>query len=239
MREKRSTGPKEKQTKLSRSLKTIAALGSGIILFSLTSVFSKPEIENQDVASRDINDQTLSQPQSKEDARQLASQVSPSSRRGETSNHQTPPSDEDVPIAALQKDPYQDKPILFQRETKPDPNGNFTRLTVVRTTSKYPLVRIDEKMNKNYSTQEEHAVSRVAMVADHVMVRLDPRYSESDFQTHLKKMGFEIRRAVPNSQVYLVKFESQDVDSLDKALAKLKESPLVEDLGPDYIVRAN
>jgi hypothetical protein len=138
-------------------------------------------------------------------------------------------------------DPYQDDTVIAMTETKPDPDGNFTRTKVVRSKDfKYPLIRIKEGLVKNFSSGEEHLQARTAMISDHVIVTLEPEYSEPDLVRVLKNLGsYQIRKTGRSSHYFLVTFEGTSVDAVDKAIQELKRSKIITSVEPDFIVTAN
>ena len=63
--------------------------------------------------------------------------------------------------------------IVEETSTEPDETGLFTRVRVVRSDAvpKYPLLRIEDTVRRDVDGTEG-IVSHVAMVADHVAIRL-------------------------------------------------------------------
>jgi hypothetical protein len=168
--------------------------------------------------------------------RQISSQNS--GNLGSNQDDTSTPPDVHEALKKIQ-DPFQNDPILTMRETKPDPDGNFGRVKVLNTSFKYPHVRVKETLIKDFSTGEDRVLARIAMVADHVIVALEPEYTEADLTQFLRGLGYEIRKAKPISQTYLISFDGQDVDALDKAIAALKKSKMINTVEPDYILYGN
>lgn len=168
----------------------------------------------------------------------------PTSKGSPTPLAKTPAPEQNPPPTQPMRvlvDPYQDDTVIAQVETKPDPDGNFTRTKVVRSnTFKYPLIRVKEGLVKNFSSGEESLQSRTAMVADHVIVTLEPEYTESDLTNLLQSIGnYQIRKTGRSSHYFLVTFEGTTVSGVDKAIQDLKRSKIVSSVEPDFIVNAH
>jgi hypothetical protein len=136
-------------------------------------------------------------------------------------------------------DPYENDLIISTKETKPDNDGNFVRHKVLQTPFKYSLVHVKENVNRDPKSEEEQVLNRTAMVADHVIVKLEHGYTEADLNQLLKTMGYQIRKTSPSSHTYLVSFDGKDTDALDKALSELKKSKMISHAEIDYIIRGN
>lgn len=133
---------------------------------------------------------------------------------------------------------YQKSSLMSAEETSPDPKGDFKRTQVMRTSFQYPFIRIEEGLHQNFSTGEVNVTQSVAMVADHLMVQLQPGYSVTDLAEFAQKLGYRIRSTVPFSKIYLVTFSGKNPDSLTQAQSQLNKSQIVEISEPDYLVQA-
>lgn len=129
--------------------------------------------------------------------------------------------------------------VLAQEDSAPDPEGHFVRVKIVRTAMKYPLVRIEERRQREPSSGDETVLGTVSMVADHVMLRLEPGYTSQDLESVASQLGMKIRKAGAASRVFLVSFEATDVHALERSIASLKRSRMVGSPEPDYLVTAN
>lgn len=123
-------------------------------------------------------------------------------------------------------------------ETEPDADGHFKRIRVLKTGFKYPLLRIEDDLQKNFSSGSESLVKRHSMVADHVIVKLEARYTQEDLQRFVSGQGFEIRKAAPEAGIFLVSFEWREPAAMEKALQTIKKSKIAGVAEPDYILRA-
>lgn len=128
--------------------------------------------------------------------------------------------------------------VLLQQEDGPvGADGSFVRRRLLRTEKKYPLVRVDEKMEPD-STGGWRVASRTAWVADHVLVRLQPGYSRQDLLRAARAHGGEIRKAV-GASFYLVSFEGSELRALERFSEGFKRESAVVIVEPDYLVRAS
>lgn len=141
----------------------------------------------------------------------------------------------------LSRDPFQEAPVLLIEETVIDSEGTLQRVRVVKTSMKYPLVRVEEKLRRDAETGEDEILSRVAMAADHLVLRLEQGYTDEDLRAAVgTATGFDLRRPRPTSKILLLTFDgTKDIHALEKALAQVRALPMVRTPEPDYIVRAN
>ncbi|HSJ03975.1 MAG TPA: S8 family serine peptidase, partial [Verrucomicrobium sp.] len=117
------------------------------------------------------------------------------------------------------------------------PEGIFRRTSVYETSFKYPLLRVEEQILRGAGGVET-VVRQNVMVADHLMVQLNPRVSDEDFRAWLAERQLLVRRQIPNSLLYLVEVPEPSVAAYDTALVAFadKTSPAVS-AEPDYIVQ--
>lgn len=117
----------------------------------------------------------------------------------------------------------------------PDAVGNRERIAILRTNDfKFPWVRTVE----NWSGKTGKIVSRVAMVADHVMLVPQPDADPAALEQLLTGAGFSIRERESGSFL-LAAFSDgfTQVDQLSAKIATLKSwGHLVETAEPDYLV---
>ena len=72
--------------------------------------------------------------------------------------------------------------------------GLQVRWSIVGTDHVFPLVRVKETIASDPNTGEEQVVDAVAVVADHIRVKLRPGASESDLRSLNEKLGGHLRR---------------------------------------------
>jgi hypothetical protein len=140
-------------------------------------------------------------------------------------------------------DPFEGMPVLAREDGPADREGRFFRLKILRTRMMYPLVRVVERRRRDPHTGEETLLQKSEMVADHVMLRLEPGYTQEDLERLAERLDMKIRKAPVYSKIYLVSFELGDTDgvmlrSLDRTIALLKASRVVAAPEPDFIVHS-
>jgi subtilisin family serine protease len=134
---------------------------------------------------------------------------------------------------------YAHAPIIDERTTAPDATGRFTKNRLVRTTEKYPHIRIEEQWQRDPATGHDTLLTRAAMVGDHLIVRAADGLTRDALETALAPTGGRIRRAIPGSSLYLIQTPGLTLEAYDILLASLRQSGLpLEYSEPDYVVYA-
>lgn len=135
------------------------------------------------------------------------------------------------------KDPWAKFQVLEQRDTVA-PDGSTLRDKLVKSEGKYQLILVEEKFNPGSDPSKPGAIpdKRTSMVADHVMITVKPKVTQEQVEQLAASIGGQIRRHLPNSQVYLISFEASNVYALKQMVETLKQSKLVNSSEPDYIV---
>ncbi len=127
--------------------------------------------------------------------------------------------------------------ILFEEVGEPGPDGRFKRVRVVETDFHYPHLRIVETLERDAATGDEVVRGWQAMVADHVVAKMDTSLSDSEIETMFADVGMSVRRRMEPQSLFLLQFPLNDVDAVEAALARLNETgEVVEYAEPDYIV---
>lgn len=134
---------------------------------------------------------------------------------------------------------FESAPVVSASETVPDQEGRFTRVRVLKTGMKYPLVRVEEKWVRDFATGQDQVTHRVEMIADHLILKLDPGYTAEDLVRVVVPLGFEVRATISGGRAYLVSFNGHEPMALEKAAAQLKATQGISYSEPDYIVHAN
>ncbi|MFC1671893.1 hypothetical protein ACFL01_02030, partial [Planctomycetota bacterium] len=150
-------------------------------------------------------------------------------------------------------EPHAASRVLEERQTPPDPDGRSHRVRIVKTTGKYPLVRVDETRVLDPVTHEQKTVRTVEMAADHIVITLNEGATEDDLRAlnaaHGARILRKLRTAGPGT--YLVKLPAGEgpaagpaapvenlVDAVPLASAAYaKAVNLVSAAEPDYLVR--
>lgn len=132
--------------------------------------------------------------------------------------------------------PAQQGQLVEQRRLPDEEPGHVREVSLYQTSFKYPLVRVERRLSTLPSGQEKE-ISRVAMVADHLMVKRLPEVPEEVFIARLEGLSATIRRQLPGTELYLVTPKEPTVAAFDQLQQQLNVAPdLLAYAEPDYIV---
>lgn len=137
-------------------------------------------------------------------------------------------------------DPTAGMPLLQVSET-PEPGHPevIKRVRLVRANFKYPLWRVEESVLKAQAGQPETIQSRNIMIADHVMIRLNPEVERVKLEALVQSQGLTIRKAMKMPGCYLVSIPDESIAALPRLLTLLgQEKNLIRYVEPDYVVRS-
>jgi subtilisin family serine protease len=111
-----------------------------------------------------------------------------------------------------------------------------TRLSLIRTTFKYPLLILEETGNFS-NPKKEKIESAQAQVAGHFIVRFLPSLQKEILQQRLHDVGCELGSSVGNDS-YIVKIKEDPTIDLHFAKKEAVESltNVIEEVEPDYFV---
>ena len=128
--------------------------------------------------------------------------------------------------------------VVTERATPPDPDGRFTKTRLLKTREKYPFVRVEERWQRD-AAGADSLQSQVAMVADHFLARLSDGRQRANLEEYIARFGGKIRRAIPNSNLFLVQTSAVSLDDYERTLIGLRGpgSP-IKFAEPDYVVHA-
>ncbi|MBI2441164.1 MAG: hypothetical protein HYV35_07330, partial [Lentisphaerae bacterium] len=102
---------------------------------------------------------------------------------------------------------------------------------------KHPYLRVKEAIVRDETTGKEIVLSREAVVADHMMVKLKEGVTAADLEAINRRYGCEIRKVVGVAGLYLVKLPGQDLNLLSAMIARyLQETNVVSAAEPDSVV---
>lgn len=136
-------------------------------------------------------------------------------------------------------DHYATAVILKTSETKPDKTGYYERKRLVRADFKYPLILLEERLKKDSQTGADQLLQQSAMVADHVMVKVQPDISETEVNQAVSTYGGHVRKKMYAPGFYLVEIQNVDLDSVAQAVRNFSKVPgLIVYAEPDYIEHA-
>ena len=134
------------------------------------------------------------------------------------------------------KDRYTGVRAIEQRIGAADSRGFITRERLMRVSSKYPILRVEDRLKIDAAGGEVLLVNQLVMVGDHVMVRLREGYGEDALESFAKRSGFSIRKKMKYPGCYLVAVEPATLDSVSNLTNALAASACVDIAEPDYVV---
>ncbi len=127
--------------------------------------------------------------------------------------------------------------VLFEEVGEVDSRGRFERIRVVETDFHYPYIRIVEELESGPGGDGETLRGWQAMVADHVIARMDTSLTDAEIEGLFSDVRVQVRRRMEEQGLFLLEFPLEGADAIDGALARLaEESGAVEYAEPDYIV---
>jgi uncharacterized repeat protein (TIGR01451 family) len=115
-----------------------------------------------------------------------------------------------------------------------------TRVRIVRSDFKHPLLRLEEAYRLDTSTGSETLLAQEAMVADHLIIKPAPGIPEPAFLPHVTTLGGAVRSYKPASGLYLITLPAPlDPAALPAAVDAWKRvSDIVAVAEPDFVVHA-
>ena len=142
------------------------------------------------------------------------------------------------PIAVKQAR-FEDARVLETREAVRRADGRFERVRLVETDLKYPLIRVVETLVLDRAAKTMQVAGAVAMVADHILVTLQPGVREQELLAFNREYSAKIRKKLPASATYLVEFPDATIDTVLQAITTYGgRTRLVKYAEPDYVVYA-
>jgi len=148
-----------------------------------------------------------------------------------------------VPDEPVERSPIEDRfaglePIA--QEIVPTSKADvFERRRLVRASTKYPLVRVEETIRIDPKTGIEALWEQRAMAADHVLVQLRPGQSRAALENVVKQHGFTIRRDIHAPGCFLVATDPATLDSVLELMTTLAAAACVNIAEPDYVVHVS
>ena len=101
--------------------------------------------------------------------------------------------------------------------------------------TKYSKLRIEEsyKIDKNL---KEEVLAVNAMVADHIIVKVDAKLTREQLDSLLAAQGLKVRKKMYSRGMYLVETPSAEIDSVANAVSGLHGNDAISISDPDWIV---
>jgi hypothetical protein len=129
---------------------------------------------------------------------------------------------------------FQNARMVSWADLPVDRSGISTRVEILETGFKYPLVRMS--IERKFDTQGRLLFSRPPelMVADHVNLEKPESLTLGEFSDAVTRSGAHVMRQIGESQVFLIAFEGHSPLALAQTIENLKKSGAGE-AEPDYI----
>ncbi|MGQ9661519.1 MAG: S8 family serine peptidase [Kiritimatiellia bacterium] len=134
------------------------------------------------------------------------------------------------------KDRYSDAPVVAVRSTALPRQDLTQRVRIARAGGTFPLVRVEDTLRRDSLTGRPVLISQVAMVADHIIVKLRTEADEAQLAAINAKLGGTIRRKMHTPGLYLIAFSNAELDTVpEKVAAYGAEQKVVKYAEPDYL----
>ncbi|MFA6289349.1 MAG: S8 family serine peptidase [Opitutaceae bacterium] len=129
---------------------------------------------------------------------------------------------------------------IASEETASGTEGVVKRTRIVKTSHfKYPMLRIEETVRPAAGTEPEQVLSQKAVVADHIVVKMNPEATEAELKALVAGYGGKIRKKMYTPGVYLVELKECTIPELPAALAVFNDKKAtVAYAAPDGIAYA-
>src|SRR5262249_29964130 len=113
--------------------------------------------------------------------------------------------------------------VLETHDDDVDSNGEFRRVEVLQTKMKYPFIRVETVFRLDPTSQAFKQVRQVEMVADHVVVQLQPGQTEAQLQEAIAAVDGTVRKKLnlESSATYLVALPRPSLDAVPNAIKTL------------------
>ncbi len=122
--------------------------------------------------------------------------------------------------------------VLSSAQTRRSANGDSTRVSIVKADFKHSYIRLEESVDSM-----DKAYHQIAMVADHVLVKLKPGVSQQELEALNTKLGARVLKKM-NSGLYLVQLAQHEIDSVPEAMDRFQALRAVAYAEPNFIVQA-
>jgi subtilisin family serine protease len=128
--------------------------------------------------------------------------------------------------------------VLEAREAEQD--GQIHRTQLLRTEFKYPFILVEEHLTRDAGGAETLVLPSVAIVADHIIVRVHDSTTREQLGAVVQELGLSIRDDTIAPHTYLTAIGQPTLDSLSHARAALAQQDMVVAYAePDYIIRTD
>ncbi len=138
-------------------------------------------------------------------------------------------------VAAIQ-DRYAEATELSSKKEEQNSSVSFRRARLVKSRGKYPLIRVEDTFVKAPKSGASDLCHQIAMVADHVLVRIREGVSRDEFESAMQRLGLNIRMDLHVPRTFLVSSAPVTVDTVLQLVESLSAVACVEISEPDYMV---
>lgn len=141
--------------------------------------------------------------------------------------------------APTRTDRYETAKEISVTVSGPDAKGVFTRERLIRTSGKYPLLRVEDRMNADPRKGTASLLSQRAMAADHIIVKLRPGVPAGKLDGILAAVGGRIHKKIGRSGTWLVAFPNPTLQTVPEKIKALGAyTNLISVAEPNHIVYA-
>ena len=110
-------------------------------------------------------------------------------------------------------------------------DGGSIVTSLIRTSLKYPLLRVEETKGPN-----KRVVNQVAAAADHFVIQVKPGTQDDEVADLVGSLGLVILRNLQRPGLKIVKIPDPTIDSLPHVIERISSSEIVEYAEPDYFI---
>jgi hypothetical protein len=132
-----------------------------------------------------------------------------------------------------------EREVVMGKASSPRDLREIKRIKILKTDFKYPLIRSEERIQRNPMTGEERRIERRDMVANHLIVKLQPDRAVSDLQPLNASWGAHIERTLVPPRTFIVAFNNPDPLAFTQILdAYNSRKDLVAYAEPNFVSHA-
>ncbi len=221
-----------------------AALFLAIASLSITSLLlwiHKSGSDERPLAAVHRHDEAQKQALTTKMAKPLSFATASSKAHHSGSPHKSPPSSASPShhINIDEPTPHWPEGTLMVEERTPlDPKGRFERTLILKTNFVHPLIRVEQSFQLKPSQRKAQLIGSRAMVADHILVRVDPSQSDA-FEKAIVAKGLKTRQRFGNQGLALVEFNGLELTNMRQVMSLLNQGLVgVQSCEKDHLIQA-
>ena len=112
-------------------------------------------------------------------------------------------------------------PIVAEERRDGAESGEKEVRRVVRAPFKYPWIRLRSMVRRDPRTQRQSVFAEEAVVADQLLVSLQPGLAPAKLAASLAAEGIAVRERLPGSDTLILQLPDHEIDAVDRALSRL------------------